>query len=105
MLCPLYTPHAEVLRIVLTKPLPRSSSTGDPTRSAPWAVETAAGTWCTRVTGATGAIAGMGIDYDCRGGGILLGDPRRQRPTWTIFYAPGYRASTFTRVGLRAAWW
>ena len=105
VLCPLYTPDAKALRINLTKKLPPNSASGDPTRHPPWAVKTASGKWCTKFTGATGSIAGMGITYGCTGGGILLGNPRRNTKLWTIFYASGYKASQFRPVALKSAWW
>jgi hypothetical protein len=105
VLCPLYTPTSKVLRINLTKPLPSSSGGGDPTRYPPWAVRTATGTWCEMLTGATGAIAGMRINYGCAGGGILIGNPHRSSPSWTIFYAAGYTASQFRSVQLASVWW
>jgi hypothetical protein len=105
VLCPLYTPTSKVLRINLTKRLPSSSGGGDPTRFPPWAVRTATGKWCELLTGATGAIAGMRINYGCTGGGILLGNPHRTSPNWTIFYAAGYRASQFRSVELVSVWW
>jgi hypothetical protein len=105
VVCPLYRPGSSVLRINLTKRLPTNTYSGDPTRHPPWAVRTAAGKWCTLITGATGLIAGMRINYGCRGGGYLLGNPRRSTSTWTIFYAPNLRASQYTPIPLAAAWW
>jgi hypothetical protein len=106
VVCPLYRPGSKVLRINLTKRLPSSSySNTDPTRHTPWAVKTLGGKWCTIITGATGLIAGMRINYGCTGGGFLLGNPRRSTPTWTIFYAPNAKASQFTPISLASAWW
>src|SRR6266404_6004163 len=75
VLCPLYSPGAQVLRINLTKKLPSNLGSGDPTRYPPWAVRTSNGEWCTIITGATDAVAGLRINYGCSGGGILLGRP------------------------------
>jgi hypothetical protein len=106
VLCPLSTPGSRVLRINLTKPLPkRSAATGDPTRFAPWAVQTTSGRWCTILSGATGLIGGLRINYGCTGGGILLGNPRRTTSTWTIFYAPNFNSTQFVSISLAAAWW
>jgi hypothetical protein len=105
VLCPLYAPDAKVLRINLTKQLPSNPASGDPTRYPPWAVQTTSGRWCTIITGATGQIAGMRINYGCTGGGILIGNPRRNAMTWTIFFASSYKASQFQPVALRSAWW
>ncbi|MGC9974987.1 MAG: hypothetical protein ABSC36_06335 [Gaiellaceae bacterium] len=105
VLCPLYTPDAKVLRIDLARKLPPNSASGDPTRYPPWAVQTISGKWCTIITGASGYIAGMRVEYGCIGGGILLGNPRRATKTWTIFYASSYKASQYQLVMLRSAWW
>lgn len=106
VLCPLNgVPDAKVLRINLTKKLPRNSASGDPTRYPPWAVQTTSGKWCTIITGATGDIAGMRMNYGCTGGSVLIGDPRRSAKTWTIFSAPSYKSSQYQLVALRSAWW
>jgi hypothetical protein len=106
VLCPLYSPGAKVLRINLTKKLPSNSGSGDPTRYRPWAIRTSSGKWCTTFTGATGDVAGLRINYGCRGGGILLGDPRRSRSSpWTIFYAPTYQSNQYRPIKLASAWW
>ena len=106
VLCPLDTPGARVLRINLTKPLPNVSRwTGDPTRYPPWAVQTTGGKWCTFLSGATGLIGGLRINYGCAGGGILLGNPKRRTSTWTIFYAPNFNSKQFVSTSLAAAWW
>jgi hypothetical protein len=57
------------------------------------------------LTGATGLIAGMRINYGCLGGGTLIGDPRRNSLTWTIFYAKNYTSKQFVPVAIQAAWW
>jgi hypothetical protein len=105
VLCPLSGPASPVLRITLTKKLPRGSSTRNPTRYPPWAVQLRSGRWCTILTGATGQIAGLRINYGCAGGGILLGNPRRATRTWTIFAARSLRSRTLTRAAIRSAWW
>jgi hypothetical protein len=106
VLCPLFSPASRVFRINLTKKLPAGNPpTADPTRYDPWAVQTTSGRWCTILTGATGRVAGLRINYRCAGGGILLGSPRRKTSTWTIFYAPGARSGQFRAIGLRSAWW
>jgi len=106
VICPLYTPGSKVLRIKLTRKLPSDANrSGDPTRSPPWAVRTRSGTWCTMMTGASGVIAGMRINYGCGGGGYLLGVPRRSSVTWTIFFAKSYKSSQLTPIQLASAWW
>jgi hypothetical protein len=105
VVCPLATPRSKVLRIDLTRKLPaRRAGGADPTRSTPWAVQTTTGKWCTFLTGATGLIAGMRINYGC-GSGYLLGNPNRSSATWRIFFAEGYKSKELTRISLAAAWW
>jgi hypothetical protein len=105
--CPLYFPTSPVLRITLTGKPPRAlpNSAGDPTRYPPWAVQIAGGKWCTQITGASGLVAGLPIRYSCKGGGLLLGNPRRSQPTWTIFYAPNYKSRQFKPIAIESAWW
>jgi hypothetical protein len=57
------------------------------------------------VTGATGAIAGMRMNYECDSGGYLLGVPRRSSATWTIFFAKSYKSGQQTSIQLASAWW
>lgn len=106
VLCPLDFPGSKVLRINLTKKLPSNPGTGDPTRYAPWAVRTSSGKWCVVLSGATGQIAGMRINYGCIGGGILIGNPRRSASApWTIFYAPSFNSNQYSPIKLASAWW
>jgi hypothetical protein len=105
VLCPLYYPGTKVLRINLTKPLPAHPSVSDPTRYQPWALQLANGRWCEVITGATGLVAGLRINYGCTPPGILVGAPRRTSPTWTIFYASGYTSTAYESVAVRSAWW
>jgi hypothetical protein len=79
VLCPLSYPKSNVLRINLTKKLPADKRGGDPNPEhySPWAVKTTTGKWCALLTGASYRIAGLWIRYACKGGGVLLGRPRR----------------------------
>jgi hypothetical protein len=96
-----------VTKLVLTRRLPlgQRNPAGSPLRRAPWAIQLASGKRCLALTGATGTIAGRGVAYGCLGGGYLLGEPRRAKPTWTIFYAAGYKARRASRVAIEEAWW
>jgi hypothetical protein len=105
VLCPLYMPTSPVLRINLTKRLPATTANGDPTRYSPWVLQFVTRKWCEILSGATGVIAGMRINYGCVGGGTLLGNPRRDAATWTIFYTAGTTGHNFQAVAIRAAWW
>jgi hypothetical protein len=102
------SPWSRLVRLKLTKALPLSlanKETGRPTAKAPWAIELIGGTRCTALTGATGAIAGLGLDYGCTNGGLLAGTPRRDAGAWWIFYAPSYRAKALTTKHISQAWW
>jgi hypothetical protein len=107
VVCPSTPWSRAVVKIVLTRKLPlgQANPAGSPLRRAPWAIEVASGKKCLALTGATGQIAGRGVSYGCVGGGYLLGTPRRAKPTWTIFYAAGYKARRATRVTIAEAWW
>jgi hypothetical protein len=106
VLCPLYFPGSNVLRINLTKKLPANPGARNPMRYAPWAVRTVSGKWCSLFTGAGDRIAGLWVRYGCSGGGLLLGTPhRRSSSPWTIFYVSGYKSTQYRPVDLVSAWW
>jgi hypothetical protein len=101
-------PWSDVIKLTLTKNLPQSlanEETSDPTTSAPWAIELADGKQCVLLTGATGVIAGLRINYGCTGGGALVGEPHRQVATWTIFYGSSFGANTLGEKPIAQAWW
>jgi hypothetical protein len=105
VVCPLDVPGAPVLRIALTKPLPLPGPSVNPRHYPPWAVQLPGGRWCTLETGAAGIIAGLRVSYNCTGGGVLLGTIARSAGGWTLRYAASGRATSASRVSLRAAWW
>ena len=105
VLCPLSFPGSKVLRIRLTRSLPAANPSSNPMRYPPWALQLAGGRWCEILSGATGVIAGVRINYGCAGGGILLGNPRRGSKTWTIFHAKSFNSSSFAPVKIRSVWW
>ena len=47
----------------------------------------------------------MRINYACKGGGVLLGNPSRRSATWTIFSAPKFNSSSYRTVAIHQAWW
>jgi hypothetical protein len=102
------SPWSGVTKLTLTKGLPRSlgnPEANDPTSGRPWAIALADGKQCVALTGATGVIAGLGIDYGCTGGGVLAGLPRRASGSWTIFYAQGFKAKALNEHPIAEAWW
>lgn len=105
VLCPLGFPSQRVLRLRLTKPLPRKQANppGPPTRGDPIAVRLPSGRVCGFLQGATSGIGGMRVNYGCAGGGYLVGDPARGR-AWTIRFARTLRGK-LTRVRLATVWY
>ncbi len=101
-------PWSSVVKLTLRKPLPQdmaNESSGDPTAKRPWSIKLADGKRCVALTGATGTIAGLGIGYGCEGGGVLVGEPHRGRPTWTIFYGSSFDAKALAQRPIADAWW
>lgn len=71
-----------VVRIRLTKRLPARDSYGP----AIWGLRLGdgIGVGCRLSQGASGAVGGKGISYFCRRGWVLLEEPDRSTPQWTI---------------------
>lgn len=72
----------KVLRIRLTRKLPRTDSYGP----ALWGLRVGdgIGVGCTLSQGAGGTVDGQGISYFCQRGWVLLEEPDRSNPLWTI---------------------
>lgn len=115
VLCPLYTPSSPVLRIELTKPLPKPAGRDDTFHHPPWSIQLDSGTWCISRGGINGipSVHGNDVTYLCQrattnnasqfgDAGVLVGSPRRSSPGWTIERATGQRITT---VNVRSAWW
>jgi hypothetical protein len=102
------SPWSRLVKLRLTKRLPLALGNhvrGRPTEHPPWAIKLAGGLRCVAVTGATSAIAGLGLDYSCSNGGLLAGRPHRKARSWTIFYARGYQAHALSTRHVAQAWW
>ncbi|MDE3130191.1 MAG: hypothetical protein KGL16_03485 [Acidobacteriota bacterium] len=96
-----------LLQLRLTKKLPsRYANRGRPsTAGLPWAVQTTSGWRCELATGATTVIAGMRLNYFCRGTKRgLWGAPARGSQPWHIYAAPPDARSLSIRVTIRSAW-
>jgi hypothetical protein len=94
-----------VIRLTLTKPLPKSyANRGSPGQGNPWAVRIAGGRVCTFLTGATFAFHGKRANYGCTRTIFLAGSPDRSHPTWTITLGTAPRAAPRTVRILAAAW-
>jgi hypothetical protein len=89
-----------VLVIVLDKQLPRHEGATEPT---PWALMLANGAKCALVSGATGVIAGMRLNYACNSKGWVLGEVDRSIEPWRVFYTETTSSSDYTRVSVRKA--
>jgi hypothetical protein len=94
-----------VLRLNLTKPLPRSlANRGSPGEGDPWAIRLPGGKVCTFLTGATFAFHGKRVNYGCTKTLFLAGSPDRSKPTWTITSGTGPKAPPRAELVLVAAW-
>jgi eukaryotic-like serine/threonine-protein kinase len=110
----------EVTLLTLTEPLVREKEAADPGadpstamgQSAddaiapwdlPWALELANGDQCTLLHGTLTVMAGQTVHYGCVEGGMVLGQPDRSQPLWTVSYlAEGEFASRLVAVAV--AW-
>jgi hypothetical protein len=104
VLCPTEPWSDDVLRLQLTRRLPRWQRSGY-SKSLPVGVWTTTGKRCVHSSGATSEIGGRPITYTCAAGGLLVGLARRGTRIWTISFASSYRAKHLTRVGISDAWW
>lgn len=88
----------------LSRSLPPRSGTpslaGDP-----WGVELWNGARCVMSTGATGAVAGMRINYFCNNRAWVLGDPDRHSTIWRAHYVadPARARSGVRMIAIRRA--
>jgi hypothetical protein len=103
VICPLYTPSSPVLRIELTRPLPKPDSDRDNSlRHPPWSIQLDSGKWCISRGGINGipSVHGKDVTYLCQrakannasqfgNGGVLIGLPRRSAVGWKIEHATG----------------
>lgn len=88
--CPDALNRKRLFAIALTKPLPTAlgnRGTGY-LRGLPASVVLVGGVTCTFLTGATGVVAGMRINYGCSDHRMLIGDIDRRAPRWRIFALP-----------------
>lgn len=91
-----------VIVLRLTKPIDAPPLHRSP-QPAPWALRLTNGATCELVTGATGVVAGMRLNYACGNGAWLLGDPDRSSDTWTIFYLKSQQDSNATQARIQTA--
>jgi hypothetical protein len=97
---------ARVMVIKLTAPL--SSSDANPpagTRGDPSALELGDGARCEMLTGGTGGINGMRLNYGCYGNTeSVYGDPIRSTPLWKV-HVLSTGGTKMRLVNVRVAWY
>jgi hypothetical protein len=97
--CPIGAFSKSVIPIILDKPLPvHYGNHGTP---SPWALLLSNGARCYMVTGATGGIAGMRLNYVCNTKGWVLGEVDRSTKPCQVFYSANPDVSDYTQVGIR----
>ena len=69
----------------------------------PWALELSNGERCTLLPGTVDVIAGLPVHYGCSIGGLILGEPDREQPVWTVSYLANGDVAT-TVVDVAVAW-
>lgn len=96
-----------VIRMNLTKPLPRSYANPplNTNRSDPSEIVLAHGVTCSFAQGATGDVAGLRLNYYCSNKAWLLGSPNRGAAWWTILYLPTLHATQARTVPIYVARW
>lgn len=96
---------SRVLRITLTKALPRNRNQPLNTNKAdPLLIVLRGGVRCGLASGATGTVAGMRLNYACSNGAWLVGDPIRRQAVWRILSLPSLKASHASPVPIVSAW-
>jgi hypothetical protein len=103
--CPDYRQSKHLIAILLTKPLPvELGNHGTPNLSGtPTYLILAAGVECNFITGATGVVGGMRINYGCSDGRMLLGEVNRSWARWRIYAMPRGASSDVTLVDVETA--
>jgi hypothetical protein len=103
--CPGVSDPRRLQEIALTKPLSlvqgnrgAASASGTPTL-----LGLARGVRCTFLTGATGVVGGLRINYGCSDGRMLLGEVDRSSSRWRIYAMPRDGAGDVTLVDIDTA--
>jgi hypothetical protein len=87
-------------------PLPAAENDkGEPGEILPWALELANGQRCILLTGATGAVAGMRINYECSDGFYVAGPIDRTLPLWRVFHQPASGSIALDQMEVSTAWY
>jgi hypothetical protein len=99
-----WTNTVTMLRPISPLPTPESDK-GDPGEFLPWALELANGQRCVLLTGATGVVAGMRINYECSDGFYVAGPIDRTLPLWRVFHQPATGSLAMDQIEVSAAWY
>jgi hypothetical protein len=106
--CPTSYPWVKrVVRLKLTDSLPRhfGNRPGPTVHGLPWAIQTTTGKNCLVLTGASTFVGDRRVNYACKGGGGLVGSPRKSTALWTIRYVRRVKSGAVSWAGIRHAWW
>jgi hypothetical protein len=105
VLCPATGPwSSKVIKVKLNSKLPRGNSGRPSTHGLPWALVTVKGWKCRLDTGATAVVHGKRQNYFCQGTSkSLWGAPQRGSEPWRIDVG-GNHPRTFSKTGIKAAW-
>ncbi len=98
--CPSDPFRKAVLVIDLDKALPAHYGQSG---QSPWALRLANGAICGFVTGATGVVAGMRLNYGCTGKGWVIGEVDRSTRPWRVFYTPDTQSGDYVQVDVSEA--
>jgi len=84
--CPLSPFEDKIVLLHLTRPLPfDQANKAAGTTGNPWAMKLPNGDQCVYTGGASGALSGMRLNYQCNSGSGF-GDVDRTQPVWRVFY-------------------
>ena len=106
VLCPTSYPwvrKAVELQLDSSLPYRFGNPKGPPTAGRPWGIQITDGKSCLVYTGITKLIGGRVMTYGCRGGGGLVGEPRKKAKLWRVRFAQGQKAPIWK--GIKTAWY
>ena len=84
VICPRTPWSANSIQLTLTTPLDNRFHVGlDMSRTAPWAIALSTGERCMSIK-STAQMDGLQVTYQCKEGGVLLGEVQRCATTWSI---------------------
>jgi len=78
----------------LTQPLPVAFANAESHKRLPPSLVLADGNECDLVTGTTITVGSERLNYSCRSGGVLVGEPDKSGDVWTIAYSASERPAS-----------